>query len=1011
MAYDISIGANFNDTGPNTYQLFLYVRRDQTDVANNRSNYAWELQCRFISGTNLRYNLDPIRFGVNIHTDTFYPINNLDMRGVSVRSLGTGTSNWFGHDSSGNLSFGVRCWVGYVDLFGSADTGWVPFYTDRIDQFPGAPGTPSLTRTSPNSIGVSFAPANANGGTILEYQYQYSTSPSFSSATTVSTGTGRTGTASSLAYGTTYYFRARARTGRGWGPWSGTASASTAGVPSAPATPTASSITPNGVTIGWTAPANNGAPITGYDLQRATVSSFSDATTIYSGTATSYADTGLNPATTYYYRVRAKNAAGAGSWSATRTVTTAADFPGAPGTPTTSAVTFESMTAAWTAAAANGAEITQYQLQIATNSGFTAGLQTFNNGTALNRAISGLSPATTYYLRVRAQNSVGFGPWSGTRTQATPATIPTAPLSPSVEAASTVSAIMSWAPPSSNGGAALSGYTLQYSTSSTFASEVTTIELGVVTTRTVTGLNPGTTYYFRVAAKNSAGTGPWSSTVSTTTPAAVAPGMTVTAAPNGRSATVALAPPGGSTAVTKYTVERRVGSSGTVTSTDTTSTSLAVSGLTPGTQYQWRASAWFGTYQSPWTSWTALTQPNPSTSPGQYFDGSTTDTPDINFQWVGTANNSISRGVARGVLGWVGSAGSSGASVLSVYQVTGGYSGGFAVRLMVSGDATTSGVYVGMATGSGAEIQPLTDYVGSIYVRPSRAQRLRLGMLFYNSAGTAIGGTVYGPAQLVTDTDVWTRLTMTAKSPASAVKVVLRVYDVTGTGWSTWKGGEYLDADAMMVTLSSLFDYFDGSSASTSEFSYSWLGTPNNSVSMRTVLEQGEVDPLLDPDCPPAPIPPRPPVIDDPCIDDIGIWRRYWSVVPAAEVSAWLAVLPTILLSTGSLAERQVRIRIYENPEGLTPSVFDTSSWVSEQIISYIPPDTDLILDAVTERVFATVGNAAPIAADKLLFGTGGLPPTWPVLSCGIGYLISYDVPIEAPSGNLTIGVQLTRRT
>ena len=50
----------------------------------------------------------------------------------------------------------------------------------------------------------------------------------------------------------------------------------------------------------------------------------------------------------------------------------------------------------------------------------------------------------------------------------------------------------------------------------------------------------------------------------------------------------------------------------------------------------------------------------------------------------------------------------------------------------------------------------------------------------------------------------------------------------------------------------------------------------------------------------------------------------------------------------------------------------------------------------MSQRTWAEVdgGDAAP--ADKLVYGTGGIPATWPVLSCGVGYLLSFDAPLEA---------------
>lgn len=57
-----------------------------------------------------------------------------------------------------------------------------------------------------------------------------------------------------------------------------------------------------------------------------------------------------------------------------------------------------------------GAAITGWQAQIATNSGFTTGVQTVSsNGTT---TFNNLTPATRYYFRARGSNSVGWGPWS-----------------------------------------------------------------------------------------------------------------------------------------------------------------------------------------------------------------------------------------------------------------------------------------------------------------------------------------------------------------------------------------------------------------------------------------------------------------------------------------------------------------------------------------------------------------------------------------------------------------------
>ena len=66
---------------------------------------------------------------------------------------------------------------------------------------------------------------------------------------------------------------------------------------------------------------------------------------------------------------------------------------------------------------------------------------------------------------------------------------------------------LSWTAPNT-GGAVITNYSVQYSTSSAMTSP-TTISTISGTSTTITGLTNGTTYYFQVRATNSVGTGPW----------------------------------------------------------------------------------------------------------------------------------------------------------------------------------------------------------------------------------------------------------------------------------------------------------------------------------------------------------------------------------------------------------------------------------------------------------------------------------------------------------------------
>ena len=84
------------------------------------------------------------------------------------------------------------------------------------------------------------------------------------------------------------------------------------------------------IDLSWTAPASNGANITGYKVERSLDgSSYSTIVENTASTSTTYSDTGLSSAQIYYYRISAINAAGVAlaSTAANATSTTVPQAP------------------------------------------------------------------------------------------------------------------------------------------------------------------------------------------------------------------------------------------------------------------------------------------------------------------------------------------------------------------------------------------------------------------------------------------------------------------------------------------------------------------------------------------------------------------------------------------------------------------------------------------------------------------------------------------------------------
>lgn len=561
------------------------------------------------------------------------------------------------------------------------------------------------------------------------------------------------------------------------------------------------------------------------------------------------------------------------------------------------------------------------------------------------------------------------------------------------------------------GGSPIIRFEYQYSTSPTFASGNSAVMTASMSgTEIIQNLAQTTTYYIRSRTVNAVGTSAWSTTKSGTTLTSTAPGLAVTPSVDGQSSTVAITPPPEMPSPSSYTLEYRPVGGGTTTLTGVSSPRV-ISPLTPGTTYEYRAAAVSGSVTSPFTAWTSLTQPNPNTSPGSYFDGSTAAKTDVTYSWAGTANNSLSRANGKAVAGWgtfaSGNATSGGNGV--VYRVTGGRSQAFAARVDFWAPTTAAGFHAGTSTalGSGFPVSQGGVYDGLIHVRLlSRSQRVAAMFVWVNDANTVLGTSVGDDILVQSSSTDWAPLRITASPPAGATRGALRVVDVVGDGWSLWAAGDTMLLDDAITPFNEY--YFDGNTPDTATKVYVWDGAENASASRELVSLLPAPNPLIDPDCPPVPSPPRPPFIDDSCVeDDVTEWRRFSQEIQPNFIHSWLDSIPILRITTNAAA-RLVRVRYYPNPFDRPLTQLEADSFCAEQIISYIPGDTIFTLDGVSQRVYAEVaGSSSTISADHLLRSDTNI---WPALGCGIGYYVTVDVPSDTPVNALSIDYSLVHR-
>ncbi len=427
------------------------------------------------------------------------------------------------------------------------------------------------------------APADDGGEAITGY----TVTASPGSATCETTGA-TTCEVTGLTNGTAYTFTVTATNTIGTSAASAASSAVTPStVPGAP-TSVELSLGDEQVGVSWTAPADNGgSAITGY-----TVTVTPGGATCSTTGATTCTVTGLTNGVDYSLEVVATNVNG-DSAPSSPSLFMLAVVPDAP-TAVTAVAGNAQAVVSWTAPADDGgASITGYRV-----TSEPGGLECTTTGTPAPTTctVTGLTNGTAYTFTVVAINDVGDSLESSPSAAVTPSTVPGAPSTPAGVAGNR-RVTLSWSAPSSNGGAPITDYVVQFRQVGT--ASWTTVTDGVRTTTgaVVTGLDNGKRYEFRVAAVNARGTGATSAASAPVRPIGrpAAPGKPVGTAGD-RSVRLTWTAPAsnGGSAITDYVVQFRVvGAPAWRTFDDgvRTRTNATVTGLRNGTRYEFRVSA------------------------------------------------------------------------------------------------------------------------------------------------------------------------------------------------------------------------------------------------------------------------------------------------------------------------------------------------------------------------------------------------------------------------------------
>ncbi|HEY0994970.1 MAG TPA: fibronectin type III domain-containing protein [Gemmatimonadaceae bacterium] len=382
-------------------------------------------------------------------------------------------------------------------------------------QRPAAPSGLSATGASSTEIDLRWMDNSGNEDGFTVEQCAGASCTNFTTVATLpanATSHRRPGLAPSSPYG----FRVRAFNTAGASGFTSASASTLAPPPVPPAAPSALHATAHGSTqidLSW---ADNSDNETGFRLERCTGNGCTNFSLLTEPgvNVRSYADQGLAPATTYCYRVQARNGAGSSTWAVGCGATDPAPIaaPKAPSNLTGEATSYAAADLHWTDNSDNEDGFAIYRC-IGTCTNFVLVATVGPNVTSYRD--ESVSAATTYLYRIRAFNAGGNSSWAAAISVEVP---PAPPAQPSGLAATPVSSTridLTWTDASANE----DGFRVErcigqgctsFSVIATMAANATGYQN--------TGLSPVTKYSYRVRAFNAGGNSGYAGPVVATTP-------------------------------------------------------------------------------------------------------------------------------------------------------------------------------------------------------------------------------------------------------------------------------------------------------------------------------------------------------------------------------------------------------------------------------------------------------------------------------------------------------------
>ena len=369
-------------------------------------------------------------------------------------------------------------------------SGSAPVANTTLESLPQGVLSPSISNLLPTSVLVTWAPPTAPNGVILSYLLKLTTN-----GTVLFDGIGLSLQLGSLQPFTNYSLALAVCNSVGCT----TGNVTLVQTPEAPPQnldpPSARNLSSTSLAISWGPPAIPNGVITSYTLQRLNGSVW---TTVFLGVSLSYTQTGLVPYTDYYYKVVATNGAGSVESPAT-SAHTSPDLPSGLESPAVSPISATSIQATWTQPAYPNGVVLGYSLYI-------NGIPALLASPTFQYTVTGLVPFTVYTFYVEVCNQVGCSSSISVVT-ATPQAPAQGLIPPFLVPLNATAVMVTWSPPSQSNGI-LSQYQVRRRLLGVVSSETIQYAGGLSTfSFTNVGLQPYTSYQYRLVVVNGGGVG------------------------------------------------------------------------------------------------------------------------------------------------------------------------------------------------------------------------------------------------------------------------------------------------------------------------------------------------------------------------------------------------------------------------------------------------------------------------------------------------------------------------